>query len=66
MDKLIIIVGIIIVALGVSFVAAGAIYPSIHEAYGVGGILWLVVGAITTGLGLKKRNEKIRKLEAMR
>lgn len=66
MDKLIIIAGSIIIALGLGFIITGEIYRDLHEAYGIGGVLWLVVGSITTGFGIKARREKIKNLESMR
>lgn len=66
LDKTIITAGLIIIALGIGFIVTGAMYQDLHEAYGIGGFLWFVVGAITTGFGIKARREKIRNLDAMR
>ncbi len=66
MDKLIIIAGAIIIALGLGLIVTGAMYQELHEAYEMGGVLWLVVGSITTVFGIKTRREKIKNLESMR
>ena len=53
MDKTIIGAGSALIALGTGFVAAGELDYNLHSAFGTGGFLWLTLGAITLGLGLK-------------
>lgn len=63
---MLIISGVSLLGLAASFFAAGALDPNLISAFQAGGVLWLVIGGITTGLGLKARKAKIAKLEAMR
>lgn len=66
MDKMLIGSGVALLGLGASFIAAGRLDPNLISAFQTGGVLWLVIGGITTGLGLKVRRSKIAKLNAMR
>ena len=56
MDKTIVTVGVVLVGLGVGFYSAFQLMPELHSAYLIGGCLWGILGAITIGLGLKKRD----------
>ncbi|RDJ31285.1 MAG: hypothetical protein DWQ18_03250 [Crenarchaeota archaeon] len=66
MDKMLIGSGTALLGLGAGFFAAGAFDPNLISAFQTGGVLWLVIGGITAGLGLKARKTKIAKLDAMR
>lgn len=55
MDKTIVSIGGVLVGLGVGFIAAIQIMPDLHSAYLIGGYMWVVLGAITMVLGLKKQ-----------
>lgn len=64
MDKTITGAGLGLVALGVGFVAAKAIDPTLHEAFLTGGYLWLLVGAATSFFGLRTKKGKSINLKA--
>ena len=66
MDKVLIGSGVALLGLGAGFLAAGRLDPNLISAFQTGGVLWLVIGGITTGLGLKVRKRKTAKLDAMR
>ena len=66
MDKTLIGVGGALIGLGAAFLVAGQVVSDLHPAFGTGGILWSVIGAITMGLGFKVRKSKIAQLDAMR
>lgn len=62
LDKTIAAAGGAIAALGAGFAIAGEIDYTLHSAYGMGGALWSVIGAITMGFGLKvNRTQKPKK-----
>ena len=61
MDKTIIGAGSALIALGAGFVVAGELDYNLHSAFGTGGFLWLTLGAITLGLGLKASRKLNRK-----
>lgn len=66
MDKMILSAGLALIALGVGFLAVGALDYNLSGAYTTGGYLWLVIGAGTVGLGLKVKRSKEQQLGAMR
>ncbi|MDH3276996.1 MAG: hypothetical protein OEM21_02740 [Nitrosopumilus sp.] len=66
MDKLILIVGAMLVGLGIGFLIAGSIDYTLSSAYTAGGYLWLVVGAVTIGIGIKVRQSNQQELAALR
>jgi hypothetical protein len=66
MDKLIFSVGIVLIALGVGFLAVASTDYNLSSAYTTGGYLWLVIGAVTTGLGIKVNRSKQQQIGAMR
>lgn len=55
MDKMIVAMGAALIALGLGFWTTYEMIAGLHEAYQTGGALWLVVGAITIAMGLKKK-----------
>lgn len=66
MDKMILSAGLALIALGVGFLAVGAMDYNLSGAYITGGYLWLVIGAVTVWLSLKVRRSKQQQLGAMR
>ena len=54
MDKMITVIGCVLVGLGVSFIVAGEISPYLYWSIEMGGFLWMLVGAFTLVLGLTK------------
>ena len=54
MDKTITIMGLVLVGLGVGFVIAGATMGYLHWSVEAGGFLWIILGAATVILGMKK------------
>jgi len=65
MDKMIISAGIVLIALGVGFLVVGSMDYTLSSAYITGGYLWLVIGALTTGIGIKVNRSK-KQLDAWR
>jgi|TARA_B100000809_G_scaffold141539_1_gene139105 hypothetical protein len=55
MDKMITVIGCVLVGLGVSFIVAGEISPYLYWSIEMGGFLWMLVGAFTLVLGLTKK-----------
>ena len=66
MDKTITGAGLGLVALGVGFIAANTMDPTLHEAFLTGGYLWLLVGAATSFFGLRTKKEKSIAIKAKR
>ena len=66
MDKLILSVGLVLIALGVGFLAVASTDYTLSSAYTTGGYLWLVIGAATAGLGFKTKRSRQQQLGAMR
>ena len=66
MDKLILFSGLVLMGLGVGFLAIASMDYNLSSAYTTGGYLWLVIGAMTSGLGLKVNRQKKQQLGAMR
>jgi len=66
MDKLIFSVGLVLIALGVGFLAVASTDYNLSSAYTTGGYLWLVIGAATSGLGFKVKRSKQQLLGPMR
>ena len=66
LDKMIFSVGITLVCLGLSFLMVPYLGSSLHNAFPSGGYLWLVVGGLTAGFGLKVKHQKKRQLGALR
>lgn len=66
MDKMILSAGVILIALGVGFLAVSSMDYNLSSAYTTGGYLWRVIGAATLGLGLKVRSSNKQQLDAMR
>ena len=58
LDKTIVAAGVGITALGAGFAIAGELDYTLHSAYGIGGALWTIIGALTIGLGLKVKRAK--------
>ena len=54
MDKTITIVGCVLIGLGISFVVAGETNPYLSWSIEIGGFLWIILGASTVSLGMKK------------
>jgi len=52
MDKMITVIGCVLIGLGISFVVAGETNPHLSWSIEMGGFLWLLVGAFTLVLGL--------------
>ncbi len=65
MDKMILSVGAVLIALGIGFLVVASMDYTLSGAYTTGGYLWLVVGAITAGIGIKV-NRSSKELDAMR
>jgi uncharacterized membrane protein HdeD (DUF308 family) len=65
-DKMILFVGIALIALGIDFLTIVSIGYTLSSAYTTGGYLWLVIGAATMVLGLKVNRSKKQQLGAMR
>ena len=59
MDKTILGAGIALFALGIGFLVAKMIEPSLHQAFTTGGYLWLVVGAGTTLFAIRTKKEEL-------
>lgn len=66
LDKMILSVGIMLIGLGVGFFVVGSMDYTLSSAYATGGLLWLVVGGVTLGLGLKANRSKKQQIGAMR
>lgn len=66
MDKIILYVGIVLVAFGMGLFVIGLIDHTLSSAYTTGGILWSAVGAVTMGVGLKVKQSKKQQLDALR
>ena len=66
MDKTILSVGIVLIGLGVGFLAVGSIDYTLSSAYSTGGLLWLVIGGVTSGLGLKVNRPQKQQIGALR
>ncbi len=66
LDKMILPIGIILIGLGVGFFVVGSMDYSLSSAYATGGLLWLVVGGVTFGLGLKANRSKKQQISALR
>lgn len=62
MDKTIISVGVVLLALGIGFLSAIFMQPNLHPAFLTGGYLWIIVGAGTLFFGYRAKKE--HKLEA--
>ena len=60
MDRTIIGAGGVLTALGLGFFVAGELAQDLHSAFGTGGFLWIVVGALTMGIGLRIGGTKIK------
>ncbi len=54
MDKMIVSMGVTLIALGVGFWVAFQLILGLHSAYITGGVMWMALGIITIGVGLKK------------
>ncbi|MDX1596068.1 MAG: hypothetical protein R3327_03930 [Nitrosopumilaceae archaeon] len=54
MDKMIVMMGIALIALGAGFWIAFQLIAGLHSAYITGGVMWMALGIITIGVGLKK------------
>ena len=61
MDKTILFAGIALLGLGGGFLTAQYSDVSLHSAFTTGGYLWLAMGGITIGLGIKVKKEKQKK-----
>lgn len=61
MDKTILGAGVALVGLGVGLLGFGDTDYGLHQAFTTGGYLWLILGSITVGLGLKVKREKREK-----
>ena len=46
--------GATLIALGAGFWVAFQLIPGLHSAYVTGGVMWMALGIITIGVGLKK------------
>ena len=55
MDKMITVVGCVLIGLGISFVVAGETNPYLDWSIEIGGFLWMIMGAFTLVLGLVKK-----------
>tara|TARA_B100001750_G_scaffold238198_1_gene244401 strand:- start:554 stop:766 length:213 start_codon:yes stop_codon:yes gene_type:complete len=55
MDKMITVVGCVLIGLGVSFFIAGETNPYLDWSIEIGGFLWMIMGAFTLVLGLVKK-----------
>lgn len=66
MDRIILGAGIAMAVLGLGFLIASEMISGLHSAYVTGGYLWLIVGAITAGIGIKVKRERQKQLEALR
>lgn len=54
MDKMIVSMGTALIALGAGFWIAFQLVAGLHSAYITGGVMWMALGIITIGVGLKK------------
>ena len=61
MDKTILGAGIALVGLGGGMLTVGEIDNALHQAFATGGYLWLILGSITVGLGIKANRGKKEK-----
>lgn len=59
-------VGIVLISLGVGFFVVGFMDYNLSNAYTTGGLLWLVVGGVTLGLGLKVNRSKKQQTGVLR
>ena len=55
MDKMITVIGCVLIGLGISFVVAGETNPYLDWSIEIGGFLWMIMGAFTLVLGLVKK-----------
>ena len=58
MDKTILGAGCALTALGLGLLVASETDYNLHQAFSTGGYLWLAIGTVTCGLGLKVKREK--------
>ena len=58
MDKTILGAGCALTALGAGLLLAGEADYNLHQAFSTGGYLWLAIGVVACGLGLKVKREK--------
>ena len=54
MDKMIVSMGAALIALGAGFWVTFQLIPGLHSAYITGGVMWIALGIIAIGVGLKK------------
>lgn len=66
MDKTIFYAGLALVCLGVGFLLASLAYPSLNSAFTSGGYLWLIIGGLTMGFGLKVKRQKQAQMGALK
>lgn len=66
MGKLILSVGVVLIALGVGFLVVASTDYNLSSAFTTGGYLWLVIGAVTALIGFKVNRSKEQQLGAMR
>lgn len=66
LDRMILGAGIAMVALGLGFLIANEMISGLHSAYVTGGYLWVIIGGITVGIGVKVNREKQKQLEALK
>lgn len=66
LDRIILGAGIAMAVLGLGFLIANEIISGLHGAYITGGYLWLIMGTITVGIGIKVTREKQKQLDALR
>ena len=64
MDKTIVAIRAVLVALGVGFLVAIQVMSYLHSAYITGGHMWIALGGITIVLGMKKQ-ERLGKNERL-
>ena len=66
LDRMILGAGIAMAVLGLGFLIANEMISGLHSAYVTGGYMWLIIGGITAGVGVKVNREKQKELEALR
>lgn len=66
MDKMIFSAGIALVCLGVGFLAAPLLDASLSNAFTSGGYLWIILGGITAGFGVRVKRANQTKLGALK
>lgn len=59
-------VGVVLIGLGVGFFVVGSMDYTLSNAFTTGGLLWLVIGGVTLGLGLKVNRQKNQQIGALR